>query len=153
MMLRWRKNICIHPIYSRTVEHTIFCSLQSSFLCDASISPLITHDHCIRRWCVVSLATNWHDSATNRSYWDLHIFAYCCDQGDTLSDGSRVSAVILVGWKHKCQQIRHWGTYNVRGLMLRDIRQDSLFEVHCNCGWGCGRVLFSLLRGNIFKNF
>ena len=41
--------------------------------------------------------TQWHNSATNLSYWDLNILAYCCGPGEMRSDGSRVSVVVLVG--------------------------------------------------------
>ena len=74
---------------------------------------------------VVSFTAFCHNSATNRSYGKLYIWACCSEQGESNSDVFRTSVRVLQGEKHKCQQNWQNISYNPWGLKIRDIRVSS----------------------------
>ena len=51
-------------------------------------------------WCVVSLLVSEYNSATNRSYGDVHIEARCCRRGESIFKGIRFTRVSLIREKY-----------------------------------------------------
>jgi hypothetical protein len=56
----------------------------------------------VLQWCVVYLSVISHPSATRQSYWEPHIRAYCCQQGVSNGEITRLLIGCLTGQKHKC---------------------------------------------------